>query len=133
MMKSVLLLAMISLGAGIYLTGVLWPKLFPVEARWTNEKAIRLPEVNERLAQLSDLISRPISMHSGPDRGVAQRELQSLARERAQLVAEFEDAVNSQQNSSGPLKASGIAVATIGVAAWCWMRFRPARAAHDAP
>jgi len=129
-MKNVLFLSILFLGAAAYLAGALWPILFPVTAIWTNEKAVRLPEINERLAQLGYLLSEPISMHSGPDRGVALREMQGLATERAQLIADFKNAMNSRQSPAGPLKASGIALAAVGVVVWCWQHFRPRRTLH---
>jgi hypothetical protein len=126
-MKTVVFLTLFVLGFAMYFIGTLWTKIFPVTETWTNEKAMRLTEVNERLAQLTLLMSKPLSMHSGPDRGAVQRETMDLVSEKDELRAEFEEAVERRQPKSGPLQASGIVVATLGVVVWFGMRLREMR------
>jgi hypothetical protein len=128
-MKTVIFLILLVLGFAMFFIGAMWTKIFPVTTAWTDEKATRLIEVNERLAQLRVLMSKPLSMHSGPDRGAIQRELIDLIRERDDLLAEFQEAMERRQPKSGPLQVTGIAIAGLGVVVWLSMRFHEMR--HD--
>jgi hypothetical protein len=116
-------LLLATLGCGLFFVGTRWPIMYPATDLWTNEKARRLPEVNDRLAELRYIQSQPISMHGGDDRGVLQRELIDLTRERARLIADFEQAMNVPQRGS-TLTATGIVILALAVMVWCVMRLR---------
>jgi hypothetical protein len=129
-MKSLLFLSIFALACAMYVTGALWPK--PVNSTWTNDKAIRLVEVNERLAQLSVLLAEPVNMHSGPDRGVAQAEVMRLLEEKESLQAAFDDAIKRRPKQSALLQGAGILIAVVGVAIWCAMTLRELRTTDPA-
>lgn len=127
-MKTAVFLSMLVLGLALYFFGELRPKLFSIESTWTDAKSERLSAVTDRLGQLAALQAKPISMHSGPDRGVTQAELVNLIKEREQLTAEFDDSLKRRQTPSNSLKAVGVFVAILGVVVWCGMRLREMRA-----
>jgi hypothetical protein len=111
----------------LFLLGALWPRIFPATAIWTEAKADRTAVIAERLEKLNFTLSQPISLHSGEDRGVLQRELIDLIREREKLHAEFDRATKRPQTASASLKVAGIVVASIGVVIWCGMRLHEIR------
>lgn len=123
-MKNAIFVALLILGLAMYIVGASWPKLSPVKITWTDAKATRLPELTERIAQLSYLLSQPISLHGGPDRGAAFREMVDLTRERELLIADFDSAMKGRESPAERLKATGITLVAVGVAVWCGLRFR---------
>lgn len=131
-MKNAVFLTLTAVGLALYVAGALWPNPGSAAAIWTDAKASRLPEVTGRLAELSYLLSQPVSLHGGPDRGAALREMVDLTRERESLLADFDAAIKQRVTPAGPLKASGISLAMIGVVAWSGMRLRELKYARRA-
>jgi hypothetical protein len=126
-MKTAVVLSLLVLGLILFCTGALWPKIFPATTTWTDEKANRTAEVNERIAALNYVQSQPISMHAGEDRGLVQRELIDLMREKDQLNSEFHDAVARPHTASLVFRISGLFIAAVGVCAWGLMRLHEFR------
>jgi len=121
-MKTAIFLILFLIGAGLFTFGLLWPTMHPATAVWTDAKANRLAEINGRLVELAEDFAKPISMYGGEDRGVLQAELLGLIKEKEELVATFESAIDTSQTPALYLRVGGILCVALGVALWCAIR-----------
>jgi hypothetical protein len=57
-------------------------------------------------------------MHSGPDRGEAKQEFDTLKKEYDELSSQFQSAQQHPHTVSKVMKWSGIALAALGLIGW---------------
>ena len=115
----------------LVLSGV-WSTLFPATSAWTDEKAERRAQVQDRIHNLRFLVlaqSNQRSFHSHApieeesprtrrDPAALQAELAELTKESEQLNAEFQSAYDRPNTISSVLKWTGISLAAIGIIGW---------------
>jgi hypothetical protein len=112
-------MGMLALGFLLLIVSGLWSSLFPPTSAWTNEKALRLSEVQERLSNIGPIVNSPTRrMHSGPDPATLKAEFDALQIENEQLNAEFTTAAERPQTMSKILKWTGISLAVFGIIGW---------------
>jgi len=131
-MKGVPVFGAIALGFLLLVLSSIWSTLFPATSVWTDAKAERRAEVQDRIHNLRFLLlnqSNPRSFHShapievtGPrmrrDSVALQAELAELMQESEQLNAEFQSAYDRPNTISWILKWAGISLAAIGIIGW---------------
>jgi hypothetical protein len=70
---------------------------------------------------LSFVVDAPqgsVSMHSGPDRGVAKVQYERLKQESEKFAAEFQSARNRPRTAAAIMKWAGISLAGLGIVGW---------------
>jgi hypothetical protein len=112
----------------------IWSTLFPATSAWTDAKAERRAEVQDRIHNLRFLLlaqtnTSQRSFHSHApieeqnsrtrrDPVALQAELSELMKESEQLNAEFQSAYDRPNTISSVLKWTGISLAAVGVIGW---------------
>ena len=131
-MKGLLTFVAIGLGFLLLVLSGVWSTLFPATSVWTDAKAERRADVQDRIHNLRYLLvsqANPRSFHSHApkvpenpqqrrDPVALQAELAKLMQENEQLNAEFQSAYDRPNTIAGVLKWSGISLAVIGVIGW---------------
>jgi hypothetical protein len=111
-----------------------WSTLFPATSAWTDAKAERRAEVQDRIHNLRFLVLAQAnpnqrSFHSHApieeqnsrarrDPAALQAELGELMNESEQLNAEFQSAYDRPNTISSILKWTGLSLAAIGIIGW---------------
>jgi hypothetical protein len=135
-MKSTLALGAMGVGFLLLALSGLWSTLFPATSAWTDEKAERRADVQDRIHNLRfQLLAKnnPRSFHSHApvdnvtpatrrDPAALEAELAKLTEESDQLNAEFQSAYDRPNTISSVLKWTGISLAAIGIVGWYAVR-----------
>jgi len=135
-MKGILVFGAIGLGFLLLVLSGLWSTLFPATSVWTDAKAERRAEVQDRIHNLRFLLlsqSNQRSFHSHApidevsprtrrDPVALQAELAKLMQESEQLNAEFQSAYDRPNTISSALKWTGISLAALGIIGWYAMK-----------
>jgi hypothetical protein len=120
-MKSAVVFGVMGTGLLLLILSGVWNSLFPGTSSWTAEKSKRLSDIRNQLHNLAFSVNEPagrVSMHSGPERGMAKQEYDELKKESDALRAEFQSAHDRPKTTAKILKWTGISLVGVGIVGW---------------
>ena len=131
-MKGTVAFGAMGLGFLLLALSTIWPTVFPATSAWTDQKAERRAEIQDRIHNLRFQLlaqNNPRSFHSHApvddvtpatrrDPAALEAELAKLTEESDQLNAEFQSAYDRPNTISSVLKWTGISLAAIGIIGW---------------
>lgn len=131
-MKGILVCGAIGLGLLLLVLSGVWSALFPATSEWTDAKAERRAEVQDRIHNLRFLLLaqsnqrgfhshapiEQVSSRTRSDPVALQAELAKLMQESEQLNADFQSAYDRPNTISNVLKWTGISLAAVGIIGW---------------
>jgi hypothetical protein len=131
-MKGSLALGAMVVGFVLLALSGIWSTLFPATSAWTDAKAERRADVQDRIHNLRFLVlaqnnqrsfhsHAPIEEQSARTRRdpvALKAELAELMTESEQLNADFQSAYDRPNTVSSILKWTGISLAAIGIIGW---------------
>src|ERR1700741_1706109 len=103
-MKSTIVFGTMGAGFALLALSFMWTTFFPPTQRWTEEKALRMSAVKERLSNLGPVLNSPARMHAGQDLGQLKAESIELEKEFQSLKADFESATEKPKTVAGIFK-----------------------------
>lgn len=115
-MKSLLPVVLVGLGAFLLLLGLLWSFIFPASRTWTEEKSLRMTELQNEAHKLLYLAERAKTQPKpgGPTPTEARAKFDEAKAELDSLKAEFEATRDSPKTSGTYLRYAGTALVLLG-------------------